>query len=132
MVDPSTGDFTTVFNSNSYNMSFIDSGSNGLYFLDSTTTGIPVCSDNSAFYCPSASQSLTATNQGANGSTGNVNFIVGNADMLSNGIDAAINGLAGPNSGAFDWGLPFFYGRNVYTAIEGQSTPGGTGPYWAY
>ncbi|MDQ1387146.1 MAG: hypothetical protein QOF56_600, partial [Acidobacteriaceae bacterium] len=32
----------------------------------------------------------------------------------------------------FDWGLPFFYGRNVYTAIETKSTPGGTGPYWAY
>lgn len=38
--------------------------------------------------------------------------------------------LAGPKSlDGFDWGLPFFYGRNVFTAIEGQSTPGGTGPY---
>jgi len=40
--------------------------------------------------------------------------------------------LGGPNPGTFDWGLPFFYGLNVYTAIEGQNTPAGTGPYVAY
>jgi hypothetical protein len=28
--------------------------------------------------------------------------------------------------------LPFFYGRNVFTAIEGQNTPAGLGPYVAY
>jgi hypothetical protein len=28
--------------------------------------------------------------------------------------------------------LSFFYGRNVFTAIENMSTPGGTGPYFAY
>jgi hypothetical protein len=32
----------------------------------------------------------------------------------------------------FDWGLPFFFGRTVYTAIEGQSTPAGVGPYFAF
>jgi hypothetical protein len=51
--------------------------------------------------------------------------------------DAAFGGLAGPAStppapAYFDWGLPFFYGRNVYTAIEGATAPGGTPPYWAY
>jgi hypothetical protein len=30
------------------------------------------------------------------------------------------------------WGLPFFYGRAVYTAIDGRSTPGGNGPYYAF
>jgi hypothetical protein len=33
---------------------------------------------------------------------------------------------------SFDWGLPFFYGRTVYTAIENQSTPAGVGPYFAF
>jgi len=42
----------------------------------------------------------------------------------------AANGILG--IGVFDWGLPFFYGRNVYAAIEQQSTPGGVGPYFAY
>jgi hypothetical protein len=72
---------------------------------------------------------------GANGTSGAVSFSVANADDLFNANPTAtvfVN-LAGPNSLAgFDWGLPFFFGRNVYTAIESKSTPGGTGPYWAF
>jgi hypothetical protein len=33
---------------------------------------------------------------------------------------------------SFDWGLPFFYGRRVATAIQGYSTSAGTGPYIAF
>ncbi len=133
-IDPSSGNFTTVFNGISYSdSSFIDSGSNGLYFLDSHTTGIPTCADASYWYCPSTTQNLSATNQGTNGATGTVSFVVGNADTLTaSPNDAAVNGLAGPNSGSFDWGLPFFFGRTVYTSIQGQNTPAGQNPYWAY
>ena len=133
-IDPSTGNFTTVFNGFSYtDASFLDSGSNALYFLDSNTTGLPICQDATYWYCPSSTQNFSATNQGANGATGTVDFSVGNADSLTaNPADAAVNGLAGPNPGSFDWGLPFFFGRNVYTAIEGYDTPAGQGPYWAY
>jgi hypothetical protein len=130
------GNFITTYQKTAYNQSFIDSGSNGLYFLDSSTTGIPVCSDANYFYCPSATQNLSATNEGSTGSpSGTVSFSVANADDLFNdNPNANVFGqLAGPNSLiGFDWGLPFFYGRHVYTAIYGQSTPGGTGPYWAY
>ena len=130
------GNFITTYQKTAYNQSFIDSGSNGLYFLDSNTTGIPVCSDANYFYCPSATQNLSATNEGSTGSpSGTVSFSVANADNLFNdNPNANVFGqLAGPNSlVGFDWGLPFFYGRNVFTAIYGQSTPGGTGPYWAY
>jgi hypothetical protein len=129
------GNFTTTYNNQSYNQSFLDSGSNGLYFLTSGATGIAVCPDAPFFYCPSSTQSLSATNVGANGTSGAVSFSVANADDLFNANPTAtvfVN-LAGPNSLAgFDWGLPFFFGRNVYTAIEGKSTPGGTGPYWAF
>jgi hypothetical protein len=129
--------FITIFKSQPYPASFLDSGSNGIYFLNSTITGIPVCpSPNTFFYCPSSPQNLSAMNQGANGTgSGTVNFSVDNADSLfQNNPDAFVFGtLAGPNSLAgFDWGLPFFYGRHVFTAIERRSTPGGTGPYWAY
>ncbi len=51
------------------------------------------------------------------------------------GGDAALPLLAGPafvGSTVFDWGLPFFYGRNVYAAVEQPRTPGGIGPYFAY
>lgn len=35
-------------------------------------------------------------------------------------------------SGGFDWGLPFFFARYVYVAIDGKNTPSGQGPYWAF
>jgi Protein of unknown function (DUF3443) len=130
------GNFITTYNNQSYNQSFIDSGSNGFYFLDSSATGIPVCSDANYFYCPSSTQNLTVTNAGSTGTpSGTVSFSVANADNLFNNYssDNVFEQLAGPNSlSGFDWGLPFFYGRNVFTAIQGQNTPGGTGPYWAY
>jgi hypothetical protein len=31
----------------------------------------------------------------------------------------------------FDWGLPFYYGRTVYAAVE-NATAVGTGPYLAF
>jgi hypothetical protein len=130
------GNFITSFNNQSYNQSFLDSGSNGLYFLTASISGIPVCSDAPFFYCPSATQNLTATNAGATGAaSGRVSFSVANADTLfnTNPTATAFADLAGPNSlNGFDWGLPFFFGRNVFTAIEGKTTPSGTGPYWAY
>jgi hypothetical protein len=125
--------FTTIYKGVSYSSSFIDSGSNGLYFLTAAISQIPTCpAPATYFYCPTSTQNLSATNQGAGGvGSGTVNFSVANADNLPN--EPVLEQLAGPNSlSGFDWGLPFFYGRNVYTAIEGRSTPGGTGPYWAY
>jgi Protein of unknown function (DUF3443) len=134
--DPSTLNFSTSFNGTNYSdTAFIDSGSNGYFFNDSS---IPNCSD-SDFFCPSSTVSLSATTQGFSTGTGTVDFSVANADTLFGEFptDAAFSGLAGPAStppatAYFDWGLPFFYGRNVYTAIEGATAPGGTTPYWAY
>ena len=139
-----TGNFTTQFNGKSYGVmgpkgsaSFIDSGSNGIFFLDSATTGLPTstCQQGiTGFYCPSSTQSFSATQQGANGNTGVVNFSIADANTLfsSTSPNFAFNDLGGPNPNTFDWGLPFFFGRNVITAIDGQSTPSGMGPYWAY
>ncbi len=124
----SADNFTTTFNGQALTGSFIDSGSNALFFPDSA---IPACTDLTFFYCPASTMNLSATNQGTNGATSNVSFSVGNADSMSS-ADAVLPTLAGPNTSGFDWGLPFFYGRNIYTAIDGKSTPSGTGPYWAY
>jgi hypothetical protein len=132
-INPNTGNFTTTYAGTSYSDAFLDSGSNGLYFLNAATTGLPTCSDYTFWYCPSSATNFTAVDHGANGATGTINFSVGNADSLvSNAQDGVAAGLAGPAPNSFDWGLPFFFGRNVYTAIEGQSTPGGIGPYWAF
>jgi Protein of unknown function (DUF3443) len=130
-LDPNAGTFTTIFNASTYGRSFIDSGSNALYFA----SAIPACGTPD-FDCPASTQNLSATNQGTNGLPSIVNFQVANANTLfnSNPNFFAFDNLAGPNSDAtsFDWGLPFFFGRNVFTAIEGQSTPAGFGPYMAY
>jgi len=139
-VDPS-GRIIAVFppNGTAY-PSFIDSGSNGIFFLSPSETGLPLCAGGQ-FYCPSSAVSLSATNQGANGGpSGVVTFSIGNADALFATNNSAFGNLGGANAGmpslhvpaSFDWGLSFFYGRKVYTAIEGASTPGGTGPYLAY
>jgi hypothetical protein len=132
--------FSVTFNGVTYNSanntpSFIDSGSNGYFFPD---TSIPACTDVTSFYCPTSLLALSAANLGTNGATGTVNFSIDNADNLfaeGGGADAAFSTLGGPNTGGgFDYGLPFFYGRSVFTAIDGQAVPSGTpaAPWWAY
>ena len=85
-------------------------------------------------------------NKGATQGQSTVNFTVDNADNLFSEFPdyAAFSNLAGPEEAlptcsgestkcAFIWGLPFFYGRTVYTAIDGQivrSAP--PPPWWAY
>jgi hypothetical protein len=77
-------------------------------------------------------QSLAATVAGINGATSNVTFTIGNATSLFASGNNALSNLAGPASNYFDWGLPFFFGRRVFTAIEASATPAGNGPYYAF
>lgn len=127
----SNGEFNTTFKGQSY-PAFVDSGSNALFFLDSTLTGLPTCNSNSGFYCPSSTENLSATTSSGSPSQ-TINFSIASADSLfSNRGDFVFETLGGPNPGTFDWGLPFFFGRNVFTAIEARSTPAGMGPFWAY
>lgn len=128
-----SAEFTTTFKSTAYSSSFVDSGSNGLFFLNSATTGIPDCTKATGFYCPASTENLSASVTGVNNASATISFSVGNAESLfANPSDFVFNDLAGPSSGVFDWGLPFFFGRNVFTAIDGASTPAGNGPYWAF
>lgn len=127
----SNGEFSTVFKGKTYS-AFVDSGSNALFFLDAATTGMPDCSNNSGFYCPSTTMNFSATTTSGSPSA-TISFSVANANSLfGHGSNFAFANLGGPNAGTFDWGLPFFFGRNVYTAIDARSTPKGTGPFWAY
>jgi Protein of unknown function (DUF3443) len=125
------GNLTTVFRGTAY-PSFVDSGSNALYFLDASTVGMPTCQDADGFYCPTSTLALTASLSGTDGISRSISFDIGNADALFARNAAALDSLGGPSPGTFDWGLPFFLGRRVFTAIEGETTPGGIGPYIAY
>ena len=77
------------------------------------------------------------------GATSNVSFQIANVEdfnqsnfaaddigAIANAIHIGANGAS--TSSYFDWGLPFFYGRTVFTAIEGKPAEGTTGPYYAY
>lgn len=129
------GHISTTFNGVTYtgiNGTYIDSGTNMLVVPAPSATALPVCSDAASFYCPAATQSYTATNLGHNGTSGQVAFNVANADALFSTNNTAFDDLAGESGNTLAWGLPFFFGRNVFVALEGASTPVQTGPYWAY
>lgn len=136
-VDPLSGNFTTVYKGQSYTRAgFLDSGSNGYFFTDSS---LAACTTNIGWYCPSTAVTLSATNQGAGASSGtsSVSFNIASFDALSNAHPsfAAYENIGGPMPAGvtgFDWGLPFFYGRTVAVAFEGKSTSAGAGPYVAY
>jgi hypothetical protein len=132
-VNPSNGFFTTTLNGRSLTRSFMDSGSNGLFFNDPNGTLPTACRSGTAgFYCPSVAQNFSASIQLAN-SSAVVNFSVDNADRLFQTGNYAFNNLGGTlDNTSFDWGLPFFFGRSVYTVIESHSASGMTGPFYAF
>ena len=128
-----SGDFSTTYKGKTYSASFIDSGSNGYFFTDST---IRQCSGGD-FYCPASTLALTATNTASDGSaSGTVDFNVVNMVALASTVTAAqVGGTVGSttsSSNYFDWGLPFFYGRRVFVVMEGNTVAGKSGPFWAY
>jgi hypothetical protein len=136
-VDPATGFLTTAYNGLTLTHSFIDSASKGLYFDDA----IPACDASSmagGLYCPGAAAplALSASVQGTDGASVQVAFSVGDGLTLLQAQPTynAFGNFAGPlgDATAFDWGLPFFYGRSVYVAIEGQLAAGANGPYFAF
>jgi hypothetical protein len=119
-VDRYSGTFTTLYKGRALNNSLIDSGSNSLYFDD--PQGFPAsCVQPAGFYCPDRAQHLTASIALA-ASSAQVDFQIDNASTLfAPGTNLAFNNLGGPGGeNYFDWGLPFFFGRTVYTVIEGQ------------
>jgi hypothetical protein len=77
-------------------------------------------------------QSFSASILLANSSAA-VNFSIANADNLFQTGNFAFNNLGGTlDRTSFDWGLPFFFGRSVYTVIEGRSVGSLRGPFYAF
>jgi hypothetical protein len=141
----SNGNLSTTYKGNALAQSFIDSGSNAYYFPDSS---INACTVNKGFFCPPSTLNLSATVVASDQSASSlINFSVANADQLFStaATIAAAAALAGSSLGVstnngstftgsntFDWGLPLYFGRKVYTAIESKNTgSGGLGPYFA-
>jgi hypothetical protein len=145
----SNGYLATKYGLATLHTAFIDSGSNAYYFPDNNLSNTAACATNKGFWCPSSDQTLSAAIVNpVNNATKSVSFTVTNADNLfknAKSIIAATSGLAGDStlfgdgtggtingSDAFDWGLPFYYGKTVFVVIEGKNTAGGTGPFFAF
>jgi hypothetical protein len=120
------GNFTTTYKGASYPSSFIDSGSNAMFFPDAN---IPLCS---GFYCPPQPLTLTGVNTSPTGASASVDFLIESIRTLAPGAAAGHVGADIGLARSFDWGLPFFFGRTVFVAGSGAPTPAGPGPYWAY
>ncbi len=129
------GQIITVLNGTAYS-SIIDSGSNGLFFTPPSSGQLPTCSSSSQFswFCPANTVSLSATNKGISGSPSiDAFFQIGNFNSLT--ADPSLHvfsNIGGSATHLFDWGLPFYLGRNIYVGIEGTTSSLGTGPYFAY
>ena len=139
--------------------SYFDTGSNAYYFSDDSIPSGQSCSsypgfnhnNPDAWFCPSTELNLSATAQGQNGTQATVTFSIGNAYTLFQSSAGTVFTDLGASMGAqptdctsmsaasqdqacsFDFGFPFFLGKNVYIAFAGANTAGGgMGPYFAY
>lgn len=125
------GRFTTIFN-NVSTSSFIDSGSNGLFFpAGDQSTVLTLCTTSKGFYCPPTTQFYSATVRLKNNVPAAINFSIANTDSLLATRNAAFNNIGGPLD-EFDWGLPFFFGKTVYFGITGKASANNVGPYYGY
>jgi Protein of unknown function (DUF3443) len=130
-------ELSAQFNGTTYDQSFIDSGSNGNFFTDSS---LPSCTQQGItdFFCPANTTNLSVILQGSNGVMSTQAFTVANAFTFFSSAPAnyaVFPQLAGQypgNTPTFDFGLPFFYGRNVAYLLEGESSSAGTGPLVAF
>jgi hypothetical protein len=123
-----------------YAQSYIDSGSNAMFFDSADPSLAGTCNvstggQQGGWYCPAATWSQPATLTAANGAQGTFTLSVDSADALFsiNGATAFDNlaGSAGQGASTFALGMPFFYGRKVYTSIWDQLYSTLNGPWYA-
>jgi len=134
------GFLTATYKGKALTQSFLDSGSNFYYFIDA---GLPICTQSglSVFYCPTAATPLSPTLTATNGATASGAFTLYNPSTTTSGSANVAPGLAVnptlvtpplPFQNSFDFGVPFFFGHKVYTAIEGRTAGSVAGPYFAF
>jgi len=119
---------TTRFNGMTFANSYLDTGTNALFFYDPS---IATC-QNSTWYCPLSKMNVEALLSDGDGpvppllvDTVAVPFQIGNFEALSSTNNTAFNNAVGyvpmssgaPDTTTFAWGMPFFYGKKVYMSI---------------
>ncbi|MDF0606454.1 DUF3443 domain-containing protein [Neisseriaceae bacterium TC5R-5] len=128
----SQGFISTVYNGVSNSNSYIDSGSNGFFIPDASITSC-FSGGASGWFCPLSSLNLTAQIKSIGSSnSANISFNIDNSQSLFNTTNKAFANLGAYQANAFTWGLPFFYGKNVFIGFEGRTNPAGTGPMYLF
>jgi hypothetical protein len=137
----------TTYNNHVYTNSYLDTGSNGMFFYDASIAACSSKLDQSYWYCPQTPMRNLSADLSDGEPLGRsgypVQFGVSNKDiLLSLSENLAFNTLAGavntltngayvPDTKTFAWGMPFFYGKTVYLSI--WEMPGAeNGPWYAW
>lgn len=133
------GLLTATYKGKALTQSFLDSGSNSYFFIDGD---LAPCTDKGliAFYCPSAPTPLSPTFTATNGVMASGAFTLYSPLTISGtshvapgtGINPTLVTPPLPFANSYDFGIPFFFGRTIYTSIEGRSAGGVDGPYYAF
>jgi len=120
------GFFSTTYQGKTIS-AFLDSGTNTYSF----PSNINPCLN--GFYCPSQLDTLDATILGTNGRKTDIEFFIGNANALFETPNKVFLELGGGLSASqFDWGLPFYIGRDIFVGIKNTTSHLGQGPYWGF
>ena len=126
----SLGNISTTVAGHTYYASFIDSGSNGLFF-PSAGTVLAVGSD--GFYDPSMIAPLSAALSDGSHSLNGIFRFLAPITLSTRTIQTSRSTMSErppPQTSIGD--CRSFYGKSVYVGIEGTTSMAGTGPYWAY
>lgn len=133
------GLLTATYKGKIFPQSYLDTGSAAYYFVD---TSLTACTGGSVgFYCPPSPITLSPTLTGLNDVTASAAFTLYNPNALAAGVNVApglgINpevaaSMMQTNDQSFGFGIPFYFGRTVFTAIEGVDAGGTPGPYVAF
>ena len=130
---------TATYGGKTLTQSFLDSGSNEYFFID---TSLTPCTDKDllVFYCPVTPTLLSPMLTATNGAMASGAFTL-YSPLTVSGTSTAAPGLGInptlvtpplPFANSFDFGMPFFFGRTVYTSIEGRTAGSVQGPYFAF
>ncbi|WP_186310676.1 DUF3443 domain-containing protein [Paraburkholderia sp. BCC1886] len=126
------GMFTTQYKGQVFNRSAIDSGTNAYAFPDSAIPKL------GSWYTPATPLTLSATMESNTAASAPLQMplrVANAGGLMATGYAAFDNiGMYFSNSrgNMFLWGLPFFFGRDVYTVIGYAKVGTLTGPFVAF